>query len=82
MALSVTNNVQRGESRVGTNRDGNGNQGFGVDAPAGKVSYLALVDSAGVEYLIWVDVTGDLRIGTRANSATPDAAGTVIGGQS
>lgn len=82
MSLSVANDVQRGETRFGTNRDGNGNQGVGVDAPMGVVSYIALVDSAGVEYLLWVSSAGKLMIGTRANIATPDAAGTVVGGQS
>ena len=53
-----------------------------VDSKLGIPSSLVLVDSAGVEYVIWIDVTGDLKIGTRANFVTPDAAGTVIGGQS
>jgi hypothetical protein len=82
MALSVTNDAQRGENRVGSPRDGSGNQGLGIDAPTGKVSYVALVDSAGVEYLLWVSTAGKLTIGTRAQMLTPNTAGTVVGSQS
>lgn len=44
-------------------------------------SGLVLLDSAGTEYVVWVKTTGELFIGTRAQFATPDAAGTKVGGQ-
>lgn len=53
-----------------------------VDTKAGTASGLVLLDPAGVEYVLWVDSTGDLKVGTRADHATPDVAGTVIGTQS
>lgn len=55
---------------------------LGVDAKAGTASGLVLVDTAGVEYYLWIDNTGDLKIGTRANFESPNTAGTVIGTQS
>lgn len=55
-----------------------------VDAKAGTASGLKLVDTAGVEYILWVDTTGDLKISsTTADFYTnPNSAGTVVGGQS
>lgn len=52
------------------------------DTLAGTASGIVLLDTAGVEYVLWVDSTGDLRVGTRANFTTPNSAGTVIGTQS
>ena len=69
-----------------------GDTGFGdlrvessvaVDSKAGTASALILVDSDGVEWVVWVDTTGDLRIGTRANRTDdPNANGTIVGTQS
>ena len=42
---------------------------------------LRLVNQSGVGYWIWVDNTGDLRIGT-ALPTDPDASGTIVGTQS
>lgn len=47
----------------------------------GKPSGLAMMDSAGIEYLVWVDTTGDLRVGTRAQYESQSGAG-VVGSQS
>lgn len=67
------------QTTFGSNRD----QGLvAINTKLGTASGLVLVDSAGVEYVLWVDTTGDLKIGTRADLVTPDSAGTVIGGQS
>lgn len=42
---------------------------------------LKLRTEAGVVYYLWVDSTGDLRIGS-AEPSTPDSDGTVVGTQS
>jgi hypothetical protein len=75
--LRVANQTNIGSSRAATNPGI-----LLIDTPAGTASGIVLQDSAGTEYVLWVDTTGDLMIGTRANFATPDAAGTVVGGQS
>jgi hypothetical protein len=43
--------------------------------------FLKLLTAANVEYWLWVDSTGDLRIHT-AEPADPDADGTIVGTQS
>jgi hypothetical protein len=55
-----------------------------IASKLGSVGALSLVDTAGVQYYIWVDTTGDLRISsTRADFITnPNSAGAVVGGQS
>jgi len=52
-----------GQSNVGSTRT---RSALAVNTAAGTASGLILVDSAGVEYVLWVDTTGDLQIGTRA----------------
>lgn len=77
--MALTERVA-GQTTVGSTRESSCT--FAVNTKSGTASGLVLVDTAGVEYVLWVDNTGDLKIGTRANFATPDAAGTVVGGQS
>jgi hypothetical protein len=67
------------ETVFGSNRDGAST--VAVQPGAGSPSGLVLMDTAGVEYVIWVKTDGALYIGTRANFATPNAAGTKVGGQ-
>ena len=43
---------------------------------------LVLLDTAGTEYVLWVDTAGKFKIGTRANFTTPNSAGTIVGTQS
>jgi hypothetical protein len=43
--------------------------------------FLKLFTAADVEYWLWVDVNGDLRIHT-AEPSDPDADGTIVGTQS
>jgi len=45
---------------------------------------IGLMDKAGTYYYIWVDTTGDLRVGTTAPVATDgtDTGGTIVGTQS
>lgn len=43
-----------------------------VDSLAGTASGIVLIDSAGVEYVLWVDNAGELVIGTRTGWVTPD----------
>lgn len=67
-----------GETAFGSPRE----QGtIAVNTVATTASGVVLLDTAGVEYMLWVDSTGKLRIGTRANFTTPNSAGTVVGTQ-
>lgn len=78
MALTQNRDWLSIETRVG----GGEGRGFGVDCTQPLLpSYIALVGSGGTEWLLWVDGNGDLRIGTRVDFVTPDAAGTVVGTQ-
>lgn len=54
-----------------------------VIAKAGRASGLCLVDTAGVEWFLWFDTTGDLRAGNLAAFTAVDqnASGSVVGGQ-
>lgn len=54
---------------------------FMVQCPTGKVSVLALQDTAGDTHYLWFDTTGDLRCGTTEPTA-PNSDGTVVGTQS
>ena len=76
--MAHTENVS-GETVIGSSRT---QCTVSVNTLAGTASGIVLLDTAGVEYVLWVDSTGDLMIGTRANFTTPNAAGTVVGGQS
>lgn len=69
-----------GQTTFGSDKEGP--HVLAVNCKTGFASGIALVDSAGTEYILYIDTTGDLRIGTRANFATPNAAGTVVGSQS
>lgn len=45
--------------------------------------YVSVKNSAGTTYYVWVDGTGDLRVGTvEPTNATETTAGTVVGSQS
>ena len=70
------------QTAFGGARPGAGPGIVAINTPSGTASGLVLMDTAGTEYVLWVDSTGDLRIGTRANFDTPNAAGTVVGTQS
>lgn len=52
-----------------------------VNSKSGSPSGLILVDSAGVEYVLWVDTSGDLIISTYANFQS-ETSTTVVGTQS
>lgn len=69
------------ETRFGTHRGASEDGILFVQAPAGKVSILALQDSDGETHYLWFDTTGDLRVGT-AVPTDPQADGSVVGGQS
>jgi hypothetical protein len=43
---------------------------------------LRMMNKSGTEYYIWVDATGDLRIGTTAPTSANDLSGAVVGTQS
>lgn len=79
--MALTQRVQN-QSTVGSSRGVGTSPGIqAVDTPSGTASGLVLLDSAGVEYVLWVKSSGELYIGTRSNFATPDAAGTKVGAQ-
>ena len=46
-----------------------------------KPRSITLVNGAGTVYYLWVDATGDLRVGT-SPPEQGDTGGTVVGGQS
>ena len=50
----------------------------GTHAPRRAVT---LTNAAGTTYYLWVDATGDLRVGT-VSPTVNDLGGTVVGGQS
>ena len=67
-----------GQSAVGSPRV----KGYlGVNSASGHASQLVLVDSAGAEWFIWVDTTGDLRI-SATDPTSYQADGTIVGSQS
>lgn len=43
---------------------------------------IAIINKDGTTYYLWVDATGDLRIGTTAPTNANDTSGTVVGTQS
>lgn len=75
--MAATDRVS-GETRFGSNRQ---QSTVAINTAAGTASGLVLLDSAGVEYVLWVDTTGDLQIGTRAQHLALTGA-TVVGNQS
>ena len=52
---------------------------YGSGTAAGN---LRMMDKNGVEYYIWIDAAGKLRIGTTAPVSAQDTSGTIIGTQS
>lgn len=63
-------------------RDGAGPGLVAINTPDGTASGIVLIDTGGVERVLWFKSDGDLMTGTRANFDTPNAAGTVVGSQS
>lgn len=53
-----------------------------VNTKAGTASGIVLVSPDGTERVLYIDDTGDLKVGTRANFADANNAGTVVGSQS
>jgi hypothetical protein len=49
---------------------------------ASAAGCLRMMNKTGTEYYIWVDATGDLRIGTTAPTSANDLTGAVVGTQS
>jgi len=74
--------LRDGQTVIGSNRVAS--CAVAVNAKAGSASGIVLVDTAGVEWFLWVDTTGDLRTSsTRADFDTnPNTAGTIVGTQS
>ena len=79
--MALTLRVEN-QTNIGSSRAGAGSGILAIDSASGSASGIVLLDTAGTEYVLFVDTTGDLKIGTRANFTTPNSAGTVVGGQS
>lgn len=65
-------------------KDIDGNVAFALKTiGSGTSAYTVLMlNQANTTYYIWVDTTGDLRIGTTApTTSTTDSAGAVVGDQ-
>lgn len=65
---------------LGTGRDGTGAGVVACNAPAGFASCVIVLDTAGVEYALWVTTAGKLTIGTRAQFLA-QSGGTTVGTQ-
>lgn len=52
-----------------------------VNTKDGTASGIVLLQPNGTEKVLYVNDTGELTIGTRANFTTPNSAGTKVGGQ-
>lgn len=76
--MAAFNERDEGKTVIGSTH---AHSGLGINTSSGTASFVSLVDSAGEEWFLWVDTTGDLRIGS-AKPALPQADGTVVGGQS
>jgi hypothetical protein len=59
---------------------------FTIERGGTKASGFVLQDSAGNDWCVWVDTTGDLRTAeaatVEASAFNPNSSGTVVGSQS
>ena len=63
-----------------TSSGGSAIQGVGLNAPSGGFAYLSMIDTAGVEWWLWMDTSGNLRrSNTKPTVATQGSAGSVVG---
>lgn len=60
------------ETTFGNSRAGNGPATVAINTPSGTASGIVLLDSAGTEYAVWVNTSGELIIGTRAGFTAPN----------
>lgn len=70
-----------GQTTIGSDRQASCS--VAVNTKAGTASGLRLVDTAGVEYILWVNSSGVLKISSTVADFTtnPNSAGTTVGGQ-
>jgi hypothetical protein len=86
MAKLTHSSTRRGFSThnsVGTDNLSNPNTTGGTQTPLTLMQpgMIELKTQQGVPYYLWVDVNGDLRLGTAIPTA-PDSDGTIVGTQS
>lgn len=88
VALTLTSTATAGLSQVRLTASDNGAQtgnyvfvGNNTNASTPAAGLLYMLNRAGTAYCVWVDASGNLRIGTTVPTNANDGTGTVVGAQ-